>query len=184
MKRDCHLLHPWLIHSGTTNFGEEPRLMLNGMACLHKRIFNDTRGGIAMRDIDPMCSTHFKLFSVEGTIHTGKHHEAMQKSKIVHADQHAIQNNQSGITPECNFLKSAILRMKSLTQHADVASVMQEINSRESNDRSFPSVSIIIPVHNSIEWIEECLVSVIDQTYVGRIQVSLYDDAQTMAQIL
>ena len=52
-----------------------------------------------------------------------------------------------------------------------------EINSRESNDRSFPSVSIIIPVHNSIEWIEECLVSVIDQTYVGRIQVSLYDDA-------
>ena len=30
------------------------------------------------------CSTHFKLFNVEGTIHTGKHHEAMQKSEIVH----------------------------------------------------------------------------------------------------
>lgn len=171
------LLHPWLIHSGTTNFGEGPRLMLNGMACLDKRIFNDTRGGNAMRDIDPICSTHFKLINVEDTNYTGKHHEAMQKSKIVHADQHAIQENQSGVSPECNFLKSTILRMKSLIQHADIASVMQDINSRESNDKSFPSVSIIIPVHNSIEWIEECLVSVIDQTYVGRIQVSLYDDA-------
>ena len=50
------LLHPWLIHSGTTNFGEEPRLMLNGMVCLDKRIFNDTREEMQC-DIDPMFNT-------------------------------------------------------------------------------------------------------------------------------
>ena len=29
---DIVLLHPWCVHSGTTNFGTRPRLMLNGMA--------------------------------------------------------------------------------------------------------------------------------------------------------
>ena len=38
MAGDIVLLHPWCVHSGTTNFGTRPRLMLNGMA----RIKQDT----------------------------------------------------------------------------------------------------------------------------------------------
>ncbi|ESN99606.1 hypothetical protein HELRODRAFT_84103 [Helobdella robusta] len=37
-------------------------------------------------------------------------------------------------------------------------------------------VSVIIPVHNSEEWLDECLKSVLDQDFNGKIQVSIYDD--------
>ena len=44
---------------------------------------------------------------------------------------------------------------------------------------SFPTVSIIVPVHNSILWIHECLASALSQSYEGAIELSLYDDAST-----
>lgn len=40
-------------------------------------------------------------------------------------------------------------------------------------------VSIIMPVHNGSLWLDECLNSVVNQTYQGSIQLSVYDDAST-----
>jgi hypothetical protein len=46
-------------------------------------------------------------------------------------------------------------------------------------DASLPSVCIIVPVHNAASWLDECLASVLTQTYRGSMQVSIYDDAST-----
>ncbi|RUS75577.1 hypothetical protein EGW08_016671 [Elysia chlorotica] len=40
-------------------------------------------------------------------------------------------------------------------------------------------VSIIMPVHNGSPWLAECLLSVLNQTYQGPMQLSVYDDAST-----
>ena len=52
---------------------------------------------------------------------------------------------------------------------------------RREDDDSLPTVSIIVPVHNAVNWLDECLASVLTQrlTYRGPIQVSVYDDAST-----
>ncbi|XP_055877868.1 UDP-GlcNAc:betaGal beta-1,3-N-acetylglucosaminyltransferase-like protein 1 isoform X1 [Biomphalaria glabrata] len=41
------------------------------------------------------------------------------------------------------------------------------------------AVSIIMPVHNGSLWLKECLASVSQQTYSGKIELSVYDDAST-----
>ncbi|KAK3742711.1 hypothetical protein RRG08_025653 [Elysia crispata] len=40
-------------------------------------------------------------------------------------------------------------------------------------------VSIIMPVHNGSPWLDECLSSVLKQTYQAPMQLSVYDDAST-----
>ncbi|XP_059165373.1 UDP-GlcNAc:betaGal beta-1,3-N-acetylglucosaminyltransferase-like protein 1 [Physella acuta] len=42
-----------------------------------------------------------------------------------------------------------------------------------------PTVSIILPVHNAVEWLPESLASVEKQTYEGPIELSVYDDASS-----
>ncbi|GFS09580.1 UDP-GlcNAc:betaGal beta-1,3-N-acetylglucosaminyltransferase-like protein 1 [Elysia marginata] len=40
-------------------------------------------------------------------------------------------------------------------------------------------VSIIMPVHNGSSWLDESLASVVNQTFQGSMQLSVYDDAST-----
>ncbi|GAB1598640.1 UDP-GlcNAc:betaGal beta-1,3-N-acetylglucosaminyltransferase-like protein 1 [Argonauta hians] len=40
-------------------------------------------------------------------------------------------------------------------------------------------VSIILPVHNASQWLDECIKSVSDQTFTGSLELSAYDDAST-----
>ncbi|GFO38673.1 UDP-glcnac:betagal beta-1,3-n-acetylglucosaminyltransferase-like protein 1 [Plakobranchus ocellatus] len=40
-------------------------------------------------------------------------------------------------------------------------------------------ISIIVPVHNGSSWLEECLSSVLLQSYRGSMELSVYDDAST-----
>ena len=42
-----------------------------------------------------------------------------------------------------------------------------------------PSVSVIVALFNASEYLEECLDSILSQTYSGAIEVSIYDDAST-----
>ncbi|XP_025076237.1 UDP-GlcNAc:betaGal beta-1,3-N-acetylglucosaminyltransferase-like protein 1 isoform X2 [Pomacea canaliculata] len=37
-------------------------------------------------------------------------------------------------------------------------------------------VSLIMPVHNGGQWLEECLLSVVSQTFEGRVELSVYND--------
>ena len=178
------LLHPWLIHSGTTNMGNAPRLMINGMACLKKHVFNDDCGAKALQDIDMTCSpfysSHAMQVTLKGTIEIDNRCETILRSDVVHhANQHKVNRNRFFLN-EHNLLQRMSSRSRLFDSDKDTM-MSKSIVSCQSNDTtpSFPIVSIIIPVHNSLEWIQECLFSVLYQTYSGHIQVSLYDDAST-----
>ena len=45
------VMHPWLIHSGTTNLSSEPRLMANGMVRIKKDAFERDGGARALRGL-------------------------------------------------------------------------------------------------------------------------------------
>lgn len=53
---DIVLLHPWCVHSGTTNLGTRPRIMLNGMVrtknsgVVSSRLVRDTIASLNPRD--------------------------------------------------------------------------------------------------------------------------------------
>ncbi|XP_066517563.1 queuosine-tRNA galactosyltransferase [Hoplias malabaricus] len=40
-------------------------------------------------------------------------------------------------------------------------------------------VSVIIPVYNGGEWLDECLQAVVDQDFQGSVELSVYDDSST-----
>lgn len=42
-----------------------------------------------------------------------------------------------------------------------------------------PLVSVIIPCHNGMPWIDECLASCATQDYDGPLEVSIFDDSST-----
>ncbi|XP_062866809.1 UDP-GlcNAc:betaGal beta-1,3-N-acetylglucosaminyltransferase-like protein 1 [Trichomycterus rosablanca] len=49
----------------------------------------------------------------------------------------------------------------------------------ETVDGSEVQVSVIIPVHNGAEWLDECLQAVLGQDFQGSMEVSIFDDAST-----
>lgn len=40
-------------------------------------------------------------------------------------------------------------------------------------------VSIILPIHNAEKWLNDCLKSVADQTFTGKMELSIYNDSST-----
>ena len=50
--RDVLLMHPWLIHAGTTNCYDRPRLMANGMVRIKKGAF-DASGVRVLQRVSP-----------------------------------------------------------------------------------------------------------------------------------
>ncbi|XP_072513321.1 queuosine-tRNA galactosyltransferase isoform X2 [Salminus brasiliensis] len=40
-------------------------------------------------------------------------------------------------------------------------------------------VSVIVPVYNGAEWLDECLQAVLDQDFQGSMELSVYDDSST-----
>ncbi|XP_012936870.1 UDP-GlcNAc:betaGal beta-1,3-N-acetylglucosaminyltransferase-like protein 1 isoform X2 [Aplysia californica] len=46
-------------------------------------------------------------------------------------------------------------------------------------NEKLPLVSITVPVHNASAWISECLKSVLHQTYLGPMELCIYNDASS-----
>eukprot|EP00457_Paulinella_chromatophora_P022169 gb/GEZN01024938.1/.p1 GENE.gb/GEZN01024938.1/~~gb/GEZN01024938.1/.p1 ORF type:complete len:137 (-),score=26.41 gb/GEZN01024938.1/:97-507(-) len=46
-------------------------------------------------------------------------------------------------------------------------------------DDDWPLVSIIIPVFNSEKWLSETFGSILEQTYKGALEISIFDDGST-----
>lgn len=44
---------------------------------------------------------------------------------------------------------------------------------------AWPLVSVIIPCHNAMPWLEECLASCATQDYAGPLEVSIFDDSSS-----
>lgn len=55
--------------------------------------------------------------------------------------------------------------------------VSSEKDQKEECERV--DVSIIMPVHNAAQWLEECLQSVLNQDFTGSMELSVFDDAST-----
>ena len=41
--------------------------------------------------------------------------------------------------------------------------------------------SVVMTVHNAAEWLEAALRSVLQQTFTGRMELSVFDDASTVS---
>ncbi|CAM4446138.1 unnamed protein product [Leuciscus chuanchicus] len=54
-----------------------------------------------------------------------------------------------------------------------------------SHDRSEPAegdsvaVSVIMPMYNASDWLDECLQAILEQDFPGRMELSVYDDGST-----
>ncbi|XP_077057508.1 queuosine-tRNA galactosyltransferase isoform X1 [Siphateles boraxobius] len=55
----------------------------------------------------------------------------------------------------------------------------------QSHDRTEPAegdsvaVSVIMPVYNASDWLDECLQAILQQDFQGRMELSVYDDGST-----
>jgi hypothetical protein len=54
---DVVLLHPWMIHGGTTNLSSAPRLMANGMVRVKREVFDREGGARVLRGLVQTAST-------------------------------------------------------------------------------------------------------------------------------
>jgi hypothetical protein len=56
---------------------------------------------------------------------------------------------------------------------------MEGRKSGKQTSAALPLVSIIIPCHNAMPWLDECLASCASQDYEGPLEVSIFDDSST-----
>ncbi|KAL7845291.1 hypothetical protein AOLI_G00234830 [Acnodon oligacanthus] len=55
-----------------------------------------------------------------------------------------------------------------------------ELWRRRSAEGASVQVSVIVPVYNAAEWLDECLQAVLDQDFKGSLELSVYDDSSTV----
>ena len=192
------LAHPWLIHAGTTNLLHVPRIMVNGMARM-KNTCSIKGSRESLRDLGSTSSTQKQFVwqlekqqaqVLEGEIYGGGDadddddvdgncdtEDVVCDSKSLPFDRQCFSREQG---------TSCLDRREydfGLAVQAHQQTLLPRILHMETNKLKtiscLPTASIIVPVHNSISWIHECLASVLRQSYQGPIEVSLYDDAST-----
>ena len=44
--------------------------------------------------------------------------------------------------------------------------------------------SIVMPVYNGAEWLEETLASILAQTFTGQMELSVYNDGSTVSHFI
>ena len=205
---DAVVMHPWLIHSGTTNLSSEPRLMANGMVRIKPEAFERDGGARALRGLAGDAALQAALrttitgttVTVSGTgTGTGMIDDcdgaAMGKRRktdgeggdVVEVVPSTGSKTGTGDGIRARPTREELTAASAAAVDAAFAAAAKEgFNSsvdrlRREDDDSLPTVSIIVPVHNAVNWLDECLASVLTQrlTYRGPIQVSVYDDAST-----
>ena len=153
------LLHPWLAHCGTTNLSDAPRLMANGMVRVKPEAF--VRDG-GVRVLAGLADV------------PGKRRRVDEDGEVEGA------TDAEAPTPDAKPSEHESPRptREALTARATAAAESAAHASRSAPpDASLPSVSIVVPVHNARRWLDECLASVLSQSYRGPMEVSAYDDA-------
>lgn len=160
---DVWLVHPWLIHSGTTNYGTAPRVMANGMARISAEAFGRIGNPVlrAIVNCDP-CGP-----DLDGDNNAIGSPLKRAKRSVSLPDGLASAELPSMNAPSCNVSAAA-------------SSAVRVV------DSTLPCVSIVMPVHdglrrmdNGVLWLDAALNSVLTQTYMGPIEVSIFDDAST-----
>ena len=225
------VMHPWLIHSGTTNLSSEPRLMANGMVRVTSEAF-DRDGcvrvlcGLLDPEIEPTTKdsascgigdgdkkakssdepTSCKRRRPDAFEMSSPSFDGCEATETVEEARAAPETDLLG-RPDCEQLASAALAAADRAISDAVEEGFEPIgrclrNVRDMNndqdgilrmpdqdepiadatsnvDSHLPTVSIIVPVHNAVKWLDECFASILAQTYRGSIEVSIYDDASS-----
>jgi len=173
------LLHPWLVHCGTTNVLATPRLMANGMVCVKQDAF-EKQGGVrvlfGLPKLDPDPFWEGKEVKEKSETEEGASPPAEHDPKRARVGDSPERNaKESEETPET--LSSGLSFEDALGVASRAAKACTHANRLQKPDPSLPVVSIIVPAHDAAPWLDECFASVLAQTYCGAIQVSAYDDA-------
>lgn len=169
------LLHPWLVHTGTTNLSSVPRVMANGMVQVKQSVFDKDGGcrvlfGLPVPEDNPITvpneaspekspdSLPPKRPRVEAAVDT-KDTELKEPMKDTRSSKFSLERAQS-VASEMGLRSAHAARSEPL-------------------DQNLPSVSIIVPAHNASVWLDECFASVLAQSYCGPMEVSVFDDASS-----
>ena len=203
------LLHPWLVHSGTTNLSCDPRLMANGMVRVKREAFERDGGVAVLRDLP-----RWNAFAETGTKTetTGRAENAvpapfaaLDKKRKQNADAKtngAVDDDDETETEKekdvslsdtertkWRFSVSFEDALASARAAAGKAAAARRVAmDEEANADSFfsirakdaPLVSVVVPAHDAARWLDECFASVVAQTYpFSRLEVSAYDDASS-----
>jgi len=142
------ILHPWLVHSGTTNHKGSLRVMMNGMVRFSEDAF--VYHGLRVLDDDDDDDDD---------------DDGDDDDKSVNGD-----------TTRSTILTDSLLRGKGGGSAFTRAFYSSKTFSRNYHRQS---VSIIMPVHNAENWLDESASSIFTQTYDGPMEVSFYNDAST-----
>lgn len=157
---DVWLMHPFLVHSGTTNLTGRPRVLANGMArvcaqtwaevghpLLAKVPYQSSNNGFRCRTLDEGYATMLKR--VGGTLRT-------------------IQSDLTG-TPDSRHASSAM----------PLVSVIVPVHNANRTSLLVGDMFSDGPPSGEVActWLDDCFGSILRQTYQGPLEVSAYDDA-------
>ena len=173
------LLHPWLVHSGTTNLSRDPRLMANGMVRVKREAFQRDGGVAVLRDLpkwtpppetDAETATEAER-NADAAVPLG----AKRKAAAAGDDARGV-SARSRVSFQ-DALASARAAAAAATSTRAAATRLSESLSISSET---PSVSVVVPAHDAALWLDECFASVAAQTYPrSKLEVSAYDDASS-----
>lgn len=160
------LLHPWLVHSGTTNMSTDPRLMANGMVRVRPEAF-ERDGGVAV------------LRGLEKWAPRGPGPEPDAEPPNATAAPAADAAVARGVPAKAGMtFEDALASARAAASAA--ASTRAAASAASPIDSETPSVSVVVPAHDAARWLDECFASVVAQTYpYSRLEVSAYDDASS-----
>lgn len=165
---DVWLVHPWLIHSGTTNYGTGPRIMANGMVRISNETFSRAGNPILQAIVDD------DSFEPNGS------------GPLVEGSRGT--EDPSSKRAKCSVHSSDALTAAAVSATRVAPGSSPAIASRAVRvvDSTLARVSVVMPVHNGLRpmdngviWLDAALNSVMIQTYTGPIEVSIFDDAST-----
>ena len=190
------LLHPWLVHSGTTNLSRDPRLMANGMVRVKREAFERDGCVAVLRDL-PSWNSFAETKTFEPFV-------ALDKKRKKNAD---AKTNGASLTDDDGKEKDvSVSDAERTTRRFSVsfedalasaraaagkaaaarrAAVDEEANAdlslrAKKKKMETPLVSVVVPAHDAARWLDECFASVVAQTYpFSRLEVSAYDDASS-----
>lgn len=149
---DVVLMHPWLIHSGTSNCSAVPRVLYNGMVRVKAQSFAATG-----------CAT-LRLLGADAVAAAGE--GGARDAELLEPPPKRHQRASA---------ESLAAEVRALAARAEAAGPRRSLPSCAA----WPLVSVIVPVHNGASTLDAALESVLCQSYPGRIEVSLFDDASS-----
>lgn len=188
---DVTLLHPWLVHTGTTNLSSVPRIMANGMVRINPEVYADRRCVLPAtinncpqkyynranyRHKVKAC-TQFDLLGLGVLFPKNRFRKLQARSKlvaqptysqlIITSTVYSIAYRKAARTDGFHVMPSGI---PSFNNGKLITKAIRSVN-------VCCTVSIIVPVHNASLWLDDCLSSIVYQTYHDTVEVSIYDDA-------